>query len=80
MNGVHALPLIEIPLQIEVVVPYKIDTEIIQGQIWSNKVRNVGLRLTFESDPNVDAKVATVIVYEASVSVKENHEESECIW
>ena len=42
--------------------------------------QNVGLRFTFKSDPNVDAKVATVIVYEASVSVKENHEESECIW
>ena len=35
--------------------------------------QNVGL-----SDPNVDAKVATVIVYEAFVSEKENHEE--CIW
>ena len=42
--------------------------------------QNVGLRLTFESDPNVDAKVATVIFYEAFVSEKENHEESECIW
>ena len=42
--------------------------------------QNVGLRFTFESDPNVDAKVATVIVYEAFVSEEENHEESECNW
>ena len=42
--------------------------------------QNVGFRLTFESDPSVDAKVATVIVYEAFVSVEENHEESECNW